>query len=78
MHAIKRRLTSTLVPTTVTGARDKDLGSCGTLISPPEPTEAFNSKEPTLKEVEEVMKVARSGSAPGLSGVPYVIYKRYP
>ncbi|XP_061589349.1 uncharacterized protein LOC133454644 [Cololabis saira] len=59
-------------------AREKDLGPCRTLIAPPEPTSAFNTKEPTLKEVEEVVKAARSNSAPGPSGVPYVVYKRCP
>lgn len=59
-------------------AREEDLGPCRTLITPPEPTSAFNTKEPTLKEVEEVVKAARSNSAPGPSGVPYVVYKRCP
>lgn len=35
-------------------AREGDLGPCRTLITPPEPSSAFNTKEPTLKEVEEV------------------------
>lgn len=59
-------------------ARDKELGPCKTLITPPEPTLAFNTREPTLKEVEEVVKAARTSSAPGPSGVPYVVYKRCP
>lgn len=59
-------------------ARDKELGPCKTLITPPEPTLAFNTREPTLKEVEEVVKAARTNSAPGPSGVPYVVYKRCP
>ncbi|KAI4879743.1 hypothetical protein NFI96_004950, partial [Prochilodus magdalenae] len=42
------------------------------------PTVAFNNKEPNLKEVEAVIKAARSSSAPGPSGVPYVVYKRCP
>lgn len=59
-------------------ARDKELGPCKTLITPPEPTLAFNTREPTLKEVEEVVKAARTSSAPGPSGVSYVVYKRCP
>lgn len=35
-----------------------------------------NTKEPTLNEVVDVVKAARSTSAPGPSGVPYVVYKR--
>ncbi|XP_063050108.1 uncharacterized protein LOC134444859 [Engraulis encrasicolus] len=59
-------------------AREEELGPCRTLITPPIPTSAFNTKEPTFKEVEEVVKAARSNSAPGPSGVPYVVYKRCP
>ncbi|XP_077372334.1 uncharacterized protein LOC144033646 [Festucalex cinctus] len=59
-------------------AREEELGPCRTLITPPEPIVAFNTKEPTLKEVEEVVRAARSNSAPGPSGVPYVVFKRCP
>ncbi|KAL0202317.1 hypothetical protein M9458_000335, partial [Cirrhinus mrigala] len=58
--------------------RDQDLGPCSMLISPPEPSVAFNLKDPTLREVQKVVKVARTNSAPGPSGVPYVVYKRRP
>ncbi|KAI2653774.1 hypothetical protein H4Q32_014114 [Labeo rohita] len=34
-------------------ARDQDLGPCSTLISPPEPSVAFNLKDPTLREVQK-------------------------
>lgn len=47
--------------------RERDLGHCDTLISPPQPSSSFNIKEPTLKEV---IKSARASSAPGPSGVP--------
>ena len=58
--------------------REEPLGPCTALITPPEPTVAFNNKEPNLKEVEAVIKAARSSSAPGPSGVLYVVYKRCP
>ncbi|KAI4887727.1 hypothetical protein NFI96_005939 [Prochilodus magdalenae] len=58
--------------------REELLGPCTALITPPEPTVAFNNKEPNLKEVEAVIKAARSSSAPGPSDVPYVVYKRCP
>lgn len=48
------------------------------MVTPPEPTSVFNIKEQTLTEVEEVVKVARTCSGPGPSGVPYVVYKRCP
>ncbi|VDI03327.1 Hypothetical predicted protein [Mytilus galloprovincialis] len=42
------------------------------------PTIEFETKEPTWKEVCEVVKKARTGSAPGYSGVPYKVYKKCP
>lgn len=53
-------------------ARDQYLGPCSTLITPPEPSVAFNLKDPTLREVQEVVKAARTSSAPDPSGVPYL------
>ena len=35
-------------------------------------------REPTWKEVQDVVKKARSGSAPGPSGIPYKVYKKCP
>lgn len=52
-------------------ARDQELGPCSTLITLPEPNVAFNLKDPTLREVQEVVKTARTNSAPAPSGVPY-------
>ena len=57
-------------------AREEDLGPYRPLIDPPEPTMYFNNKEPSWKEVQEVVKAARASSAPGPSGVPYKVYKR--
>lgn len=47
-------------------------------ISPPPPKVDFNLREPSLKEVQEVIKGARSASAPGPSSVPYLVLKRCP
>ncbi|KAI4888323.1 hypothetical protein NFI96_008073 [Prochilodus magdalenae] len=58
--------------------REEHLGPCTSLTTPPEHTVAFNNKEPNLKEVEAVIKPARSSLAPGPSGVLYVVYKRCP
>ncbi|KAL7889491.1 hypothetical protein AOLI_G00017490 [Acnodon oligacanthus] len=38
----------------------------------------LNISEPSWKEVQEVLKKARTGSAPGLSGIPYEMYKKCP
>nr|XP_061841396.1 uncharacterized protein LOC133622576 [Nerophis lumbriciformis] len=58
--------------------RGQDLGPNRALISPAPPTAEFQLTEPSLKEVEEVIKAARSASSPGPSGVPYLVYKRCP
>ncbi|KAL7891157.1 hypothetical protein AOLI_G00006330 [Acnodon oligacanthus] len=56
-------------------SREQDLGHCQHLIYPPAPTLNFDGKEPNWKEIQEVIKKARSSSAPGPSGVPYRVYK---
>ncbi len=58
--------------------RQQELGHCTTLIRPPPPTKEFDSREPLLKEVQDVVREARSSSAPGPSGVPYKVYKNCP
>lgn len=58
--------------------RDQELGQCKAVITPPEATEAFDLREPLLKEVQEVVQKARSRSAPGPSGTPYKFNKHCP
>lgn len=58
--------------------RDQDLGQCDTVIRPPEPVEAFDQKKPLLKEVQDLVRKARSRSAPGPSGNSYKVYKHCP
>ncbi|KAK0131594.1 hypothetical protein N1851_033696 [Merluccius polli] len=48
------------------------------VIRPPEPAEAFHLREPLLKEVQGVVRKARSRSAPGPSGTSYKVYKHCP
>ncbi|XP_067284127.1 uncharacterized protein [Pseudorasbora parva] len=59
-------------------SREQDLGHCQHLIDPPAPTLDFDRKEPSWKEIQEVIKTARASSAPGPSGVPYKVYKNCP
>ncbi|XP_061896833.1 uncharacterized protein LOC133645919 [Entelurus aequoreus] len=59
-------------------SRDQELGPSEALVTPADPVSQFNSDEPTLAEVKEVVKAARSGSVPGPSGVPYKVYKQCP
>ena len=58
--------------------RDQALGPQKALIKLPPPKVDFNPREPSLKEVQEVVKRTRSASAPGPSSVPYIVYKRCP
>lgn len=67
-----------LKATYIDPGREQPLGPCDALTTPPEPTVDFNVKEPRLSEVEEVVRRARSSSAPGPSGVPYKVYKNCP
>lgn len=45
-------------------SREQPLGPCDVLITPPEPAAGFDLKEPCLREVEDVVRKARSSSAP--------------
>lgn len=56
----------------------QELGQCKAVVTPPEPTEAFDRREPFLKEVQNVLQNSLSRSAPGLSGTPYNVYKHFP
>ena len=58
--------------------RDKELGNLEAVIRPNLPTTKFDLEEPSRKEVREVVKAARSASAPGPSGIPYGVYKQSP
>ena len=43
-----------------------------------QPEVAFELKEPKWKEVQDIVKKARAGSAPGPSGLSYKVYKKCP
>lgn len=59
-------------------SRQEDLGKCDILVDPPPPMKDFDTREPCLKEVQEVVKKTRASSAPGPSGFPYKVYKNCP
>lgn len=59
-------------------AREEDLGECRDLIKPPMPVTSFNTKAPSWRETQSVVKAARNASAPGPNGIPYLVYKRCP
>ncbi|XP_049337547.1 uncharacterized protein LOC125802987 [Astyanax mexicanus] len=58
--------------------REEELPPCRELIIPPDPSVQFNIKEPTLAEVRDAVRAARTSAAPGPSGVPYKVYKHCP
>ncbi len=78
LECSREEVNSFLQDTVSDSLREHDLEPNKALISPAPPTTEFNLKEPSLKEVEEIIKAARSASTPGPSGVPYLVYKRCP
>lgn len=56
--------------------RETELENCDGLITPADPTEAFDPREPFLREVLHLVKKAPAGSAPGPSNTTYNIYKQ--
>ena len=44
----------------------------------PMPTCLFNDAPPTIQEIMNVIRKSRNGSAPGPSGILYVVYKNLP
>lgn len=74
----KEEINAYLHDTYSDAAREEDLGECRHLINPPAPTTDFNTKVPSWKEIQTVVKAARTSSAPGPNGVPYLVYKRCP
>lgn len=57
-----------------TKKKNQELGSSVRLIKKT-PTTQFNVRKLTWKEVEEVIKAARTASVPGPNKGPYLIYK---
>ena len=51
--------------------REEPLGDCPRLEPEDPPDTPMNIKEPSLSEVQQVVKKARTGSAPGPNGIPY-------
>ncbi|XP_052237971.1 uncharacterized protein LOC127849292 [Dreissena polymorpha] len=58
--------------------REEPLGECSRILPVNDPDCPLNMKEPTWKEINEVVKKARSCSSPGPSGIPYKVYKKCP
>ena len=58
--------------------RNTPLGECSRIEQVNQPEVPFDLKEPSLKEVQDIVKKARAGSAPGPSGTTYSVYKNCP
>ncbi|CAC5381747.1 unnamed protein product [Mytilus coruscus] len=78
LHCSKEEVEKYLHETHSDKERETPLGYCPRVEEEEQPTIEFETKEPTWKEVCEVVKKARTGSAPGYSGVPYKVYKKCP
>ena len=59
-------------------AKDLPLGSPGHVPRPDSPKTPFDTSPPRLSEIRDVLKRARSASAPGPNGLPYKVYKSCP
>ena len=58
--------------------QDEPLGNCERVQPEKVPDIPLDMKEPTWKEISDVVRKARSCSAPGPSGIPYKVYKKCP
>ena len=58
--------------------REEKMEECDGLYEFPDPVVPFSMKEPSLGEIRQIVKKARSASAPGPNGVPYKVYKYCP
>ena len=59
-------------------SREIPLSEPAGLVWPAAPAEEFNSKPPSLKEINALVQKARAKSAPDPNGAPYLLYKRCP
>ena len=78
LESSKKEIDEYLRDTLSDSDRDKELDIINSLVKPATPSVEFDLREPNWKEVQEVIGAARSASAPGPNGVPYIVYKRCP
>ena len=48
------------------------------LKRPEPPSFLFNMKTPSLKQLRRIVLKKRNKSAPGINGIPYIIFKKSP
>ena len=57
-------------------AKEQEMGINTRLIHQKPPVVQFDTCLSIWKEMQEVVRATRSASAPGPTGVPYIVYKR--
>ena len=70
LHCVKNEVEGYLHETHSDPLRYEPLGQCPNEVKVDPPEALIDVREPTWKELKEVVKKARSGSAPGLNGIP--------
>ena len=70
LEASEEEINNHLRDTMSDPAKDQDIGINNRLIH------QYDTRLPTWKKMQEVVRATRSASAPGPSGVPYIVYKR--
>ena len=76
LEASEEDINSYLRDTMSDPAKEQDMGINNRLIHQKPPVVQYDTQLPTWKEMQEVVRASRSASAPGPSGVPYIVYKR--
>ena len=78
MECTREELENHLRQTHSDPMRDEELEILPELDLPPPPTFAFDESDIKWKEVSDTVRKSRSKSAPGPSGIPYLVSKRCP
>ena len=76
LEASEEEINNHLRDTMSDPAKDQNMGINNRLIHQKPPVVQYDTRLPTWKEMQEVVRATRSASAPGPSGVPYIVHKR--
>ena len=76
LEASEEEINNYLRDTMSDPAKEQKMGINNRLIHQKPPVVQYDTRLPTWKEMQEVVRATRSASVPGPSGVPYIVYKR--
>ena len=76
LEAAEEEINNHLQDTMSDPAKDQDMGINNRLIHQKPPVVQYDTRLPTWTEMQEVVRATRSASAPGPSGVLYIVCKR--